>query len=81
MRNIFQDEPGTRGDVYFAGVFSGAGSPSSITDYADGLFGAAYYAQLTNRLLVDQRLWMAAGFVEDDWKATSKLTLKSWLAL
>ena len=75
MRNIFQDEPGTRGDLYFAGVFSGAGNPSGITDYADGLFGAPYYVQLTNRLLVDQRLWMAAGFVEDDWKVTPKLTL------
>ncbi len=75
MRNIFQDEPGTRGDLYFAGVFSGLGNPSSVTDYADGLFGAPYYVQLTNRLLVDQRLWMAAGFVEDDWKVTPKLTL------
>jgi Carboxypeptidase regulatory-like domain/TonB-dependent Receptor Plug Domain len=75
MRNIFQDEPGTRGDLYFAGVFSGAGNPSGATDYADGLFGAPYYVQLTNRLLVDQRLWMAAGFVEDDWKVTPNLTL------
>jgi outer membrane receptor protein involved in Fe transport len=75
MRNIFQDEPGTRGDLYFAGVFSGVGNPSGITDYADGLFGAPYYAQLTNRLLVDQRLYMAAGFVEDDWKVTPNLTL------
>jgi hypothetical protein len=75
MRNIFQDEPGTRGDLYFAGVFSGLGNPSGATDYADGLFGAPYYVQLTNRLLVDQRLYMASGFVEDDWKATPKLTL------
>ena len=28
MRNIFQDEPGTRGDLYFSGVFSGLGNPS-----------------------------------------------------
>jgi len=75
MRNIFQDEPGTRGDLSFSGVFSGVGNPSGITDYADGLFGAPYYAQLTNRLLVDQRLYMAAGFVEDDWKVTPNLTL------
>ncbi len=75
MRNIFQDEPGTRGDLYFAGVFSGVGNPSGITDYADGLFGAPYYAQLSNVLFVDQRLWMAGGFVEDDWKATRSLTL------
>jgi hypothetical protein len=75
MRNIFQDEPGTRGDLYFAGVFSGLGNPSGITDYADGLFGAPYYAQLTNVFFVDQRLWMAAGFAEDDWKLTHNLTL------
>jgi outer membrane receptor protein involved in Fe transport len=75
MRNIFQDEPGTRGDLYFAGVFSGLGNPSGITDYADGLFGAPYYAQLTNVFFVDQRLWMAAGFIEDDWKVTPRLTL------
>ena len=75
MRNIFQDEPGTRGDLSFSGVFSGVGNPSGITDYADGLFGAPYYTQLTNVFFVDQRLWMAAGFVEDDWKVTPKLTL------
>src|ERR1700723_3425407 len=75
MRNIFQDEPGTRGDLSFSGVFSGVGNPSGITDYADGLFGAPYYTQLTNVFFVDQRLWMAGGFVEDDWKVTPKLTL------
>jgi hypothetical protein len=75
MRNIFQDEPGTRGDLYFSGVFSGLGNPSGITDYADGLFGAPYYTQLTNVFFVDQRLWMAAGFAEDDWKVTNKVTL------
>ena len=75
MRNIFQDEPGTRGDLSFSGVFSGLGSPSGITDYADGLFGAPYYTQLTNVFFVDQRLWMAAGFVEDDWRVTHRLTL------
>jgi TonB dependent receptor len=75
MRNIFQDEPGTRGDLYFNGVFSGLGNPSGITDYADGLFGAPYYTQLSNVFFVDQRLWMAAGFVEDDWKVANRLTL------
>jgi hypothetical protein len=67
--------PGTRGDLSFSGVFSGLGNPSGITDYADGLFGAPFSTQLTNVLFVDQRLWMAAGFVEDDWKVTPKLTL------
>ena len=31
--------------------------------------------QLTNVHFVDQRLWMASGFFEDDWKVTPQLTL------
>ncbi len=69
MRNIFQDEPGTRGDLGFTGIFTGGLS------YADGLLGATASTQLTNVFFVDQRLWMASGFVEDDWKATPRLTL------
>ncbi|HEY3626187.1 MAG TPA: TonB-dependent receptor [Terracidiphilus sp.] len=80
MRNLFQDEPGMRGDLTFNGVFSGLGSASvkgttNGRDYADGLFGATQYTQLTNVYFVDQRLWMASGFFEDDWKATPRLTL------
>lgn len=69
MRNIFQDEPGTRGDLTFTGIFTGGLS------YADGLLGATEATQLTNTFFVDQRLWMAAGFAEDDWKISPKLTL------
>jgi hypothetical protein len=68
MRNIFQDEPGLRGDLGFTGVFTGL-------SYADGLLGLTQSTQLTNNFIVDQRLWMVSGFVEDDWKATPKLTL------
>ncbi|HEV2276427.1 MAG TPA: carboxypeptidase regulatory-like domain-containing protein [Acidobacteriaceae bacterium] len=81
MRNLFQDEPGTRGDLNFTGVFtcqhSAPGKCVSGTgfSYADGLLGATQYTQLSNVFFVDQRLWMASGFVEDDWKATPKLTL------
>jgi len=80
MRNLFQDEPGMRGDLTFNGVFSGLGTASAKgttngRDYADGLFGATQYTQLTNVYFVDQRLWMASGFFEDDWKATPRLTL------
>lgn len=81
MRNFFQDEPGTRGDLTFTGIFtcqrnassqcvSGTGFP-----YADGLLGQVQSSQLTNVHFVDQRLWMASGFFEDDWKVTPKLTL------
>ncbi len=80
MRNIFQDEPGIRGDLKFTGVYSGLGTATvggttAARDYADALFGATQYTQLTNVFFVDQRLWMASGFVEDDWKVTPKLTL------
>ncbi len=68
MRNIFQDEPGTRGDLTFTGVFTGF-------PYADGLLGQTQSDQLTNVLFVDQRLWMASGFAQDDWKITPKLTM------
>ncbi|HEX6494872.1 MAG TPA: carboxypeptidase regulatory-like domain-containing protein [Acidobacteriaceae bacterium] len=68
MRNIFQDEGGMRGDLTFTGVFTGF-------PYADGLLGYTQSTQLTNVMTVDQRLWMASGFFEDDWKATPQLTL------
>ncbi|MFP5229879.1 MAG: TonB-dependent receptor domain-containing protein [Acidobacteriota bacterium] len=81
MRNLFQDEPSMRGDLNFTGVFtcqhsapgkcvSGTGFP-----YADGLLGYTQTTALTNVFFVDQRMWMASGFFEDDWKATPKLTL------
>ena len=81
MRNLFQDEPGTRGDLGFTGVFScqhsapGKCVSGTGLSYADGLLGYVQSTQLTNVFFVDQRLWMASGFVEDDWKATPKLTL------
>jgi outer membrane receptor protein involved in Fe transport len=77
MRNIFQDEPGTRGDLSFTGAFSGYGTSLSGpgASYADGLLGDTESDQLTNVFFVDQRLWMASGFAEDDWKVTPRLTL------
>ncbi|MCU1295271.1 MAG: outer rane insertion C-terminal signal protein, partial [Bryobacterales bacterium] len=68
MRNIYQDEASTRGTLTFSGTFSGQ-------SYADGLLGYVYQGTLNNVLFVDQRLWMASGFVQDDWKVTPKLTL------
>ncbi|HEV3041974.1 MAG TPA: carboxypeptidase regulatory-like domain-containing protein [Candidatus Angelobacter sp.] len=80
MRNIFQDEPGTRGDLGFTGVFTAchqaSGCPAnSGLSYADGLLGLVQSTQLTNVFFVDQRLWMIGGFAQDDWKVTPKLTL------
>ena len=71
MRNIFQDEPGTRGDLTFTGVFT-VGLPYAGRSM---LWARTPVHQLTNVFFVDQRIWMASGFVEDDWKVTPRLTL------
>lgn len=68
MRNIYQDEPGTRGSLRFDPRFT-------ASTYGDFLLGYVSSSQLTNVHFVDQRLWMLSGFVEDDWKLTRKLTL------
>ncbi len=68
MRNIFQDEGAVRGSLDFESTFTGFA-------YADGLLGLANQSQLTNNDVVDQRLWMAAGFLQDDWKVLPQLTL------
>jgi hypothetical protein len=81
IRNIFQDEPGTRGSLGFDNIFTcqrGAGNQcvnGTGISYGDALLGYVRYAQLTNVFFVDQRLRMFSGFVEDDWKVTPKLTL------
>ncbi len=87
MRNIFQNEPSTRGDLGFSGIFSclrGGSSGGCVSDankratglsYADGLLGYAQQVQLSNVHFLDQRLWMIAGFAQDDWKVTPKLTI------
>jgi len=81
LRNIFQDEPGTRGSLTFDKIFTcQRGSNGQCTgntglSYADGLLGYVRSAQLTNVFFVDQRLRMFSGFAQDDWKLNPKLTL------
>ena len=81
MRNLFQDEPGMRGDLTFTGIFTCQRNAASKCvsntgfPYADGLLGLVQSNQLTNVHFVDQRLWMVSGFFEDDWKVTPQLTL------
>jgi len=68
MRNIFQDEAAVRGSLDFESTFTNFA-------YADGLLGLANQVQLTNSDVVDQRLWLAAGFLQDDWRILPQLTL------
>jgi hypothetical protein len=68
MRNIYQDEASTRGTLEFSGQYTG-------NSYADTLTGYVRQGTLNNVYFVDQRLWMASGFIQDDWKVTPKITL------
>jgi outer membrane receptor protein involved in Fe transport len=81
MRNIFQDEADVHGNLQFSGTFTCQRAsnsqcvPGTGLSYADALLGYVQGATLSNTYFVDQRLWMASGFVQDDWKVNSKLTL------
>jgi outer membrane receptor protein involved in Fe transport len=79
-RNIFMDEPGTRGSLYFDNIFTCQIVASECANntgnsYADGLLGYVQAAQLTNVFDVDQRLRMFGLYAQDDWKVTRKLTV------
>ena len=82
MRNIYQDEPGTRGSLTFDKIFTCQRDATTQQctgntgiSYADFLLGEVKSSQLTNVHFVDQRLWMLSGFVEDDLKLRRNLTL------
>jgi hypothetical protein len=68
MKNQYLDVPATRGALRFRNGFTG-------NPMADFLLGYVSDLQLSNVWAVEQRHWAAMGFVQDDWKATSKLTL------
>lgn len=68
MRNIFRDIYGVRGGWVFTGQFTGI----PFADWDMGYPGVVY---LTNPLSVDERVWMAGAFFQDEWKATRKLTV------
>ena len=68
MRNEYFDVAPTRGNLIFSGQFTG-------NAFGDFLLGYAQRAQLTNVFFVNQRLWSTSFYVQDDWKATDKLTV------
>src|SRR5262252_3605991 len=73
MRNIYLDVPGLRGSWNFDGRFTG--QPGTGIPWADFLLGYPQGAQLTNFHVTDSRLWMASFFLQDEWKATRRLTV------
>lgn len=68
MRNEFFDVAPTRGNLTFNGQFTGSG-------LADFILGYAQRAQLTNVFVVEQRLASTGFYVQDDWKASDRLTM------
>jgi hypothetical protein len=68
MRNIYQDEADVHGNLQFNGQYTGQ-------PYADALTGYVQGGTLSSAYLVDQRLQMYSGFIQDDWKVSSSLTL------
>jgi hypothetical protein len=81
LRNIFMDVPSTRGTLSFDKIFTcnrTAGTQcagNTGLSYADALLGYVQQGQLTNVYFVDQRLFMASAFVQDDFKWTRKFTV------
>lgn len=80
MTNHYQDIPSTRGSLQIDNIFTckrdNAGNCiDGGLSYADGLLGYVQSAELSNVDLVEQRLHMYSFFVQDDFKATRRLTL------
>jgi outer membrane receptor protein involved in Fe transport len=68
MNNEYVDIPSTRGNLGFSGQFTG----NAVADF---LLGYARQAELSNLHVVNQRRHAYAFFVQDDWRATPRLTL------
>ena len=68
MRNEFMDVPATRGSLRFRNAFTG-------NPMADYLLGYVSDLQLSNVWVVQQRHSAQMFFVQDDWKATSRLSV------
>jgi outer membrane receptor protein involved in Fe transport len=68
MNNEYVDIPSTRGNLGFNGQFTG-------NALADFMLGFVRQAELSNVHIVNQRRYSTAFFVQDDWRATDRLTL------
>jgi outer membrane receptor protein involved in Fe transport len=68
MNNQYIDIPSTRGTLSFNGQFTG-------NALADFVLGYAQRAALSNVHVVNQRRHAYAFFVQDDWRASPRLTL------
>ena len=76
VRSYFDVSSSARGSYAFSGVFTQNPQSRSNTGngFADFLLGDANTATVSTQSIGDVRQRYAAGFVQDDWKVTSKLT-------
>jgi hypothetical protein len=81
LRNIFMDVPSTRGTLSFTNIFSCQRNATNTCvsgtglSYADAVLGYVQQGQLSNVYFIDQRLFMASIFAQDDFKVNPKLTV------
>jgi hypothetical protein len=68
MKNQYMDVPGMRGDLNFRATFTG----NAVADF---LLGYVSDSLLTTPWVVDQRHWATSLFVQDDWRASAKLSV------
>jgi carboxypeptidase family protein/TonB-dependent receptor-like protein len=68
MQNQYMDVPATRGSVRFRNTFTG-------NPMADYLLGYIADFQISNVWVVEQRHRAQMFYIQDDWKATPKLSL------
>lgn len=68
MNNEYVDIPSTRGNLGFTGQFTG-------NALADFMLGYVRSAELSNVHIVNQRRYSTGFYVQDDWRATDRLTL------
>ncbi len=72
MEDTFLDIPATRGSLTFNGRFTG-------NAVADALLGYVQAAQLSSYYEVNQRHWATSFFIQDDWKASERLSVNAGL--
>ena len=77
IRSFFNISSQARGFYNFTGAFSQnpQARPNSGSGLADFMLGLPNNTQLSTSLLGDIRYHYAAGYVQDDWRVNSRLTL------
>ncbi|MBT9333080.1 TonB-dependent receptor [Paracidobacterium acidisoli] len=76
IRMAFLQPPNSRGNYNYTGLYT-SNLGASYTGYAaaDFLADQMYSGQISNEATTNDARWYRSAYVQDDWKATKKLTL------